>query len=510
MGSRTRLSKIVMCPAGLAGRITAPSRWRTMADITDLDAVSLSEAIAARRISCVETMTAFLDRIDRVNPSINAIVSLRPRDELLAEAKAADQVPRRGWLHGMPFAIKDLVETAGIRTTWGSPIYAGHVPAADELLAARIRAAGAILIGKTNTPEFGLGSNTYNRVHGLTRNPYDLSKTAGGSSGGATAALAARLLPVADGSDTMGSLRNPAAWCNVYGLRPSFGRVARQPEGDLFLHQISTDGALGRNVRDIAALLDTIAGPDPRDPHALPARAPFAAALEAEPKGTRIGWIGDWSGRYPLADGVLTLCEAALGEFRHLGMQVEPLVPDFDPQSLWEAWLVLRSFTNAAGKKALHADPETRRLLKPELVYEIESGLALSAMQVHDASVVRSAWFALAARMFETFDALALPSVQLFPFDVEVPWPSEVAGRAMQTYHQWMEVMIPASMAGLPTLNVPVGFSETGLPMGMQIIGRRGADLRVLQIGEAYHRATNWPERRPPPGAGSRPAMAKR
>ncbi|MCC2689192.1 MAG: amidase, partial [Rhizobiaceae bacterium] len=186
-----------------------------MTDPTALDALELSAALAARQLSCVEAMTAFLDRIERINPYVNAIVSLRPRDDLLAEARAADQGPRRGWLHGMPLAIKDLVETAGIRTTHGSPIYADHVPEADDLLAARIRAAGAILIGKTNTPEFGLGSHTYNPVHGLTRNPYDHSKTAGGSSGGATAALAARLLPVADGSDTMGSLRNPAAWCNV-------------------------------------------------------------------------------------------------------------------------------------------------------------------------------------------------------------------------------------------------------------------------------------------------------
>ena len=480
-----------------AGRLAAPRSGMT--DPTSLDALSLSAAIAARQLSCVETMTAFLDRIERINPEINAIVSLRPREDLLAEAKAADRGPRRGWLHGMPLAIKDLVETAGIRTTFGSPIYADHVPEADELLAARIRAAGAILIGKTNTPEFGLGSHTYNPVHGLTRNPYDLSRTAGGSSGGATAALAARLLPVADGSDTMGSLRNPAAWCNVYGFRPSFGRVPRDPTGDLFLHQISTDGALARTVRDAAALLDTIAGPDPRDPHALPRHASFLAAVrQARPQDLRIGWIGDWAGRYPLEDGILALCEAALGEFGSLGMPVEALVPDFDPQFLWDAWLVLRSFANAAGKRPLHADPATRKLLKPELIYEIESGLALSAMQVHDASAVRSQWYACLAELFETFDALALPAVQLFPFDATLSWPRIVAGRQMHTYHQWMEVMIPASMAGLPTLSLPVGFSEDGLPMGMQIIGRRGADARVLEMGEAYHQATNWPERRPP------------
>jgi amidase len=470
-----------------------------MSELPDLDARGLSAAIAARQVSCAEVMTAFLDRIERINPDINAIISLRPRDVLMAEAKAADAAPRKGWLHGMPFAIKDLVETAGIRTTHGSPIYADHVPDADELLAARIRAAGAILIGKTNTPEFGLGSHTYNPVHGATLNPYDRSKTAGGSSGGAAAALAARLLPVADGSDTMGSLRNPAAYCNLYGFRPSFGRIARDRSADLFLHQISTDGGMARNVRDLAGLLDTLAGPDPRDPHALPRHPSFLDGLDAPSgKSVRIGWIGDWAGRYPMEQGVLALCAKALGEFERLGVGVEPMTPDFDAQRLWDAWVVLRYFAMAGGKRALYDAPAMRTQLKPELIYEIEGGLALSAIQVHQASVVRTEWYAYLARLFETYDVLALPSAQLFPFDVTLDWPKTVGGREMKTYHQWMEVMIPAAIAGLPTLSVPVGFSEQGLPMGMQLIGRRGADLAVLRIGEAYHQATDWPGRYPP------------
>ncbi len=281
-----------------------------MSELTELDALDLSAAMAAGRVSAVEVMAAYLDRIERLNPSLNAIVSLRPRAALEAEARAADAGPRRGWLHGMPFAVKDLVDTAGLRTTYGSPLYADHVPAADELVAARIRAAGAIFIGKTNTPEFGLGSHSYNPVHGVTRNPYDLSRTAGGSSGGAAAGLAARLLPVADGSDTMGSLRNPAAFCNVYGFRPSLGVIPRDPVGDLFLHQISTDGPMARSVRDLAALLGTLAGPDPRDPHALPAMPDIPAALDRPLRdGLRVGWIGSWQGYYPLEPGILELCE---------------------------------------------------------------------------------------------------------------------------------------------------------------------------------------------------------
>lgn len=469
-----------------------------MSDVTALDAEHLSRAIAAREMSCAEVMTAFLDRIDRLNPSINAIVSLRPREELLAEARAADAAERRGPLHGFPFAIKDLVETAGLRTTHGSPLFENHVPQADDLLAARIRAAGAILIGKTNTPEFGLGSHSFNPVHGVTRNPYDLSKTAGGSSGGAAAALAARLVPLADGSDTMGSLRNPAAFCNVYGFRPSFGRIPRDPVGDLFLNQISTDGPMARTVRDVALLLDVLAGPTPHDPHALPAHPSFLAGLEAPTSARRIGWLGDWGGRFAMEAGVLDLCETALGVFSAAGIAVERVAPPFDAERLWSAWLTLRSAANAADKRHLYEDPEKRTLLKPELIYEIESGLAVSAVELHAASAVRSAWFAAAAKLFERYEALVLPSAQIFPFDASLHWPQTVAGRTMTTYHQWMEIVVPASIAGLPALNVPVGFSKSRLPMGMQLVGRYGMDLAILQLGEAYHRATDWPGRCPP------------
>jgi amidase len=469
-----------------------------MSDPTALDAEHLSRAIAAREISCVEVMAAFLDRIDRLNPGINAIVSLRPRQDLLAEAATADAADSRGPLHGFPFAIKDLVETAGLRTTHGSPLFANHIPQADDLLAARIRAAGAILIGKTNTPEFGLGSHSFNPVHGVTRNPYDLSKTAGGSSGGAAAALAARLVPLADGSDTMGSLRNPAAFCNVYGFRPSFGRIPRDPTGDLFLNQISTDGPMARTVRDIALLLDVMAGPAPHDPHALPEHSSFLSGLDTPVAAKRIGWLGDWNGHYATDPEVLDLCEAALATFGDLGIAVDRIAPPFDAERLWQAWLILRSAANAAGNRRLYDDPATRALLKPEMIYEIESGLAVSALDLYAASTVRSEWFTAAAKLFDSYDALVLPSAQLLPFDADLRWPKTIAGRAMTTYHQWMEIVVPASIAGLPALNVPVGFSRTGLPMGMQLMGRRGGDLGILQLGEAYHRATDWPARFPP------------
>ncbi len=386
-----------------------------MSDVTALDAAALSAALEAGTVGAADVMAATLDRIEQLNPKVNAIVSMRPREVLMAEARAAERMPRRGWLHGVPFAVKDLVETAGIRTTRGSPLLADHVPEVDDILAARLRAAGAILIGKTNVPEFGLGSHSYNPVHGTTRNPYDLSRTAGGSSGGAAAALAARLVAVADGSDFMGSLRNPAAFCNVYGFRPTFGRVPADPVGDLFLHQFATNGPMARTPRDLALLLDTLAGPDPRDPHALPPHASFAEGLTGDIRGCRIGWIGDWGGHYPIEAGILPLCEAALAVFAELGATVEPVTPGFDPTRLWEAWLTLRGFALTGRLGSLVADPAKRPLLKPEAVWEVESAAGLTAADVLAASGVRSEWFACAAGLFRQFDALVLPSAQVFP-----------------------------------------------------------------------------------------------
>ncbi|MBP0441143.1 amidase [Tianweitania sediminis] len=473
-----------------------------MTDIADRDASSLSAALATGDLSCVEVMAAFLDRIGGRNPAINAIVSLRQREDLLNEAAAADAAlalgQSKGWLHGIPIAVKDLVDTAGLRSTHGSPIFADHVPKKDDLLAARLRAAGAIFIGKTNTPEWGLGSHSYNPVHGVTRNPYDHTRSAGGSSGGAAAALAARLVPVADGSDMMGSLRNPAAFCNVYGMRPSYGRVPADADGETFLHQLSTDGPMARSVSDLARLLDTLAGHNPEHPHSLPKAEAFAPHLSAKIKGRKIAWLGDWSGAYPIEPGILPLCEEALRVFDDMGAEVEPVSAPFPADALWQSWTVLRSFAVSGSLRAHWDNPAQRELLKPEAIYEIERGQRLTAQEIQAASALRSQWFAAAARVFDRFDALVLPSAQVFPFPAEWTWPRAINNQAMDSYHRWMEVVVPASLVGLPALNVPAGFSPTGLPMGMQLIGRRGNDLRLLQLGQAYHEATNWPERRPP------------
>ncbi|WP_257744647.1 amidase [Burkholderia glumae] len=471
--------------------------------IVAMPAHALSAAIRSRAVSCVETMRAYLDRIEQVNGRVNAIVALRERAVLLAEAARKDAALARGewqgWLHGMPQAPKDLAMTKDIVTTLGSPIFRDFRPAEDTLGVARMRAAGAIFVGKTNTPEFGLGSHTFNAVYGATRNPYDLAKSAGGSSGGAAAALAARMLPVADGSDFGGSLRNPAAFCNVFGLRPSAGRVPRWPVPDVFYQQFGVEGPMGRTVADVAQLLAIQAGHDPRDPLSFdddPAR--FTQPLDADPRGKRIAWVGDWRGHLAIEPGVLALGERALDTLRTLGCEVDAALPDFEPARIWQIWLAHRHLMSGGSLLALYRDPARRALLKPEAVFEVEGLLAMTADQVYEASVARSAWYQAALAMFERYDFLAAPTAQVSPFDVEARWPASIAGRAMDSYHRWMETVTPWTLAGLPVINVPAGFNEAGLPTGIQLIGRPRDDFGLLQLAHAYQQASDWVAGRPP------------
>ena len=452
--------------------------------------------IADGSLSAEALMRATLERIGAVNGRLNAIVALRGEAELLAEARAVDAGRVAGPLAGVPVAIKDLADASGLPTSHGSPVFAGQVAGADAPHVARLRAAGAIVIGKTNTPEFGLGSHTYNPVHGMTRNPYAPARSCGGSSGGAAVALAAGMLSLADGSDMMGSLRNPAGWCNVYGLRPTWGRVPDAGEGELFLHQLATNGPMARCPADLALMLDVMAGPDPRQP--LTAASPPVGTPRPGARGRRIGWLGDWGGAWAMEDGILPLCESALGVLDGAGARVEALAPPFDRDALWRAWTTLRSWTVAAALGPLHDDPATRDRLKPEALWEIARGRALSALEVDAASRIRSDWFRRAAELFAQCDALALPTAQLWPFPADLAWPGQIAGQAMDSYHRWMEVTVPASLAGLPAVAVPAGFGGAGLPMGLQIIGPRGSDAMLLELAEAYHRGTGWPQARPP------------
>lgn len=471
--------------------------------IVELDAIELSRAIHARQVSCHEVMQAYLAQVERFNPTVNALVSLRSHEDVLAEAaqrdRELDQGQSRGWMHGMPQAIKDLAATRGLRTTLGSPLFAEHVPQEDAISVARVRASGAIIIGKTNVPEFGLGSQTYNSVFGTTGNAYDPRLVAGGSSGGAAVALALRMLPVADGSDMMGSLRNPGAFNNVFGLRPSQGRVPHGPAPELFVQQLATEGPMGRSVADVARLLSVQAGYDPRVPLSLKEDpAVLGEPLQRDFKGARLGWLGDYNGYLPMEDGVMSLCESALKDFAALGCEVEHCQPEFSLERLWQTWLVHRHWLIQGSLGAAYADPQKRALLKPEAQWEVQGGLQLSAADVYQASINRSDWYRALGKLFERYDFLLLPTAQVFPFDAQQAWPRLVAGREMDTYHRWMEVVIGPTLAGLPSMNVPVGFNPRGLPMGLQIIGPAQADRTVLQLAYAHEQLTHWVQRRPP------------
>jgi amidase len=473
-----------------------------MNEIVTLDAVALANTIKSRQVSCVEVMEAHLDQIDRMNPRVNAIVSLQPRDVLLAQAQTLDGQLARGeylgWMHGLPHAIKDLEPTAGIRTTLGSPLFRDFIPKTDSIMVERIKRAGAIIIGKTNVPEFGMGSQTYNPVFGTTLNAYDQTKTAGGSSGGAAVALAMRMLPVCDGSDFAGSLRNPAAFNNVFGFRTSFGRVPSDLQ-ELFSASFAVHGPMARTVPDLAMLLSVIAGYDARAPlslHQNPTQ--FTESLKRDFTGARIAWLDDFGGYLPFDAGVLELCRSSLKEFASLGCRIDEVVPDYPLEQLWQSCLTLRSWLVASRYRELYDDPKRRASIKPEAQWEIERGLQVTGRAIADALSARSAWYQVVRALFDKYDFLLAPAGQVFPFDAGIHWPTEVGGRRMDTYHRWMEVMIPITMSGCPALSVPAGFNAVGLPMGVQIVGPNHGEMSCLQLAYAYDQATGWVSRRLP------------
>jgi amidase len=448
-------------------------------------------------------MAAYLDHIDRFNPQVNAIVALQDRAGLLAQAQEKDAELARGApvgpLHGFPFAVKDLAPVKGIPVTMGSPILKDNVPAADSVMVARIRTSGAIFVGKTNTPEFGFGSHTYNPVYGATLNAYDQTRSAGGSSGGAAVGLALRMLPVADGSDNAGSLRNPAGWNNVFGFRTSYGRVPAEGR-DPFMPNMAVAGPMARNVPDLALLLSVQAGYDPRAPLSIAGDgAAFRGLLARDFNGARIAWTGDWGGSVPHAPDVLDVCTAALKTFEQIGCTVEEAQPDFPVEPLWTAYRALRAWYAAGPLMAYYRDPATRALLKPEAVFEIESALKLSALDITAASTVRAQWYEAVRQFFMRYDFFLAPTAQLFPFDAAIHWPTEVAGEKMETYLEWQKGMIAVTMAGLPALAVPAGFNAAGLPMGLQIAGPNQSELACLQLAHAYDLATGRTKRRLPP-----------
>ena len=367
-------AQVMATPASSAFRVS---------DLVMVDAITLADAIRSRQVSCVEVMTAYLDHIEKLNPKVNAIVALQDRAALLAQASERDAQLARGELmgplHGFPHAVKDLALVEGIKTTFGSPILKDFVPPTDSIMVERLRRAGAIFIGKTNTPEFGLGSHTYNPVYGVTRNAYDQTRSAGGSSGGAAVSLALRMLPVADGSDYGGSLRNPAGWNNVFGFRTSFGLVPSDNR-DVWLPSMGVVGPMARTVTDLSMLLSIQAGYDSRLPLSMEGDgARFEEPLKMDVKGKRIAWVGDFRGHLPFEPGILDVCKAALKTLESMGCIVEEAQPDYPIEAVWRACLQLRGWQAGSALLAFYNDPAKRSLMKPEAIFEVESGSKLSA-----------------------------------------------------------------------------------------------------------------------------------
>jgi amidase len=479
----------------------APLFYRDLqAELSDssicfMSAVEMARLIRAKKLSAREALAAHLKQIERVNPQVNAIVTLVPELATEAAAQADEMQARRqalGPLHGLPVAHKDLLETRGIRTTFGSPLYRDYIPAEDDIVVERMRRAGAIIVGKTNTPEFGAGSQTFNTVFGATRNPYDVTKTCGGSSGGAAVALACGLVPVATGSDTGGSLRNPAAFCNVVGFRPSIGRVPN-PKAAFAWSTLTTSGCLGRSTADLAFALSTIAGPDAAAPLSInEPGAQFARPLDRSFKGVRIAWFKNLGGA-PFDSRVRAVVDGHRKTFEALGCTVEEAEPDFAPAEA--AFRMLRAWNSANTYRVrLQEHPEA---FKDTLKQEIEEGLRLTATDLGNAEAAHAELWRRFQAFMDRYEYFVLPTTQLPPFDINTPYPTEIAGVRFDSYIDWMKSCWYISATGNPAASVPGGFTPEGLPVGVQIVGRHHADLSVLQVAHGFEQATGFGRKRP-------------
>ncbi len=469
---------------------------KTTTELCFKDAAELARMIRDRDVSATEVMSAFLSRIEQINPKVNAICSFIGEEAALNAAKEADEKLAKGEqvgpLHGLPHAVKDLALTAGIRTTFGSPIYKDFIPGEDALFVERLKQAGAIIIGKTNTPEFGAGSQTFNNVFGATRNPYDLSKTCGGSSGGATVALACGMLPLADGSDLGGSLRNPASFCNVVGFRPSPGRVPSHP-AMLAWNTLAVEGPMARTVQDLALLLSLMAGPDDRAPISInEPGSVFLQPLQRDFTGARVAWSRNL-GRYPVEPVVNEVCDRARSVFIDLGCDVDDGQPDFtDADEIFQtlrAWMF--AHTKGDDFKLHHS------LMKDTVIWNIERGLNLSGPDIALAEAKRTLLYHRVRGFMERYEFLVLPVSQVAPFPVEVDWVREINSVKMKTYIDWMATCYAITLTGLPAISVPCGFTSDGLPIGLQIVGRHQRDFDVLRLAFAFEQATQHGRIRP-------------
>jgi amidase len=466
-------------------------------EICGLTATELAERVRRRELSCVEVLEAHLRQIERVNPTVNAIVTLAA-ERALDEARAADARTAAGEetgpLHGLPIAHKDTHATAGIRTTYGSRLLAENVPTSDELIVERLRRAGAITIGKTNVPEFAAGSHTFNEIFGTTLNPYDLGRSAGGSSGGAAAALACRMQPLAEGSDMGGSLRNPASFCNVVGLRPSLGLVPTHP-APLPWSTLAVQGPMARTVADVGLMLSVLAGADPRAPLGAAAGPfDFLSPGTTDLRGLRVAWSVDLGGQVPVDPAVVEVVERQVPLFEELGCTVEEACPDL--RGADDAFRVLRAW-----QFDLQLGDTHRRhpgALRATLAQNVDAGEALSGRDVARAAQVQGEIFHRTRRFFEEYDVLLLPVSQVPPFPAAEEYPTVVAGHRQRDYLDWMRSAYLVSVTGSPALSVPAGFTPDGLPVGLQVVGPHRGDASVLRVGRAFETATRYGDVQPP------------
>ena len=455
----------------------------------------LAGLIRRRELSAVEVTEAFIAQIERVNPRVNAIVTFTPEAALEAARRIDDMaIELRGPLAGLPIAFKDVVPTRGVRTTFGSPIYRDHVPSEDHAMVERVKAAGAIPIGKTNTPEFAAGSQTFNAVFGATLNPYDPARTCGGSSGGAAVAVACGMLPFADGSDLGASLRNPGNFCNVVGFRPSPGRVPAYPAADVW-NTLTVMGPIARSVADAALLLSAMAGPDRRSPISVDEPGDvFRQPLARDFKATRIAWSRDLGG-LPVDSRVAAILQAQRAVFESLGCTIEDAEPDLAGAE--EAFHVLRavSFAERYGKLL----PRHRAQMKDTVLWNIEEGLRLTGPQVGRALALRSELFTRMRRFMERYEYFVLPVNQVPPFPIEEEYPREVAGQPQSNYLDWMKTCYYITLTAHPAISVPAGFTADAppLPVGIQLVGRYREDFALLQLAHAFEGATGVARRSP-------------
>jgi amidase len=488
--------QFLVASSALAGAaMLADRNWSVdsiPSDICFMNAVDLAAALRKKDLSAVEVMNAFYDRIEAVNPKINAIVALISRDEALRLAKQADADlgagKPLGKLHGMPWAVKDMEDVKGFPTTKGCTLFKDYLPKADGLLAERLRAAGALFIGKTNVPEFGAGSNTFNPVYGATLNPFNLKMTCGGSTGGGAAALASGMLPITDGSDTGGSCRNPGSWNNVVGFRPSIGRVPYDFPTGFFL-RLPTNGPMARTVCDAGYLLSVMAGPDYRDPVSLLDNpAVFAQPLDRDFKGTKVAWTPNL-GYLEVAQEIVDATAKALPVLKDIGCNVENAHPDMP--GVFDTNRTLRGLIFAF--QLAQMTEAQRGQIKESVRWDASQGEKLTGMDIAIAETKRAKICQNVNKFLQKYEFLVLPVTQVAPFPVELEYPTEINGKKMNSYLEWMEIVYAITLTGLPAISVPCAFTEAGLPVGLQIVGRRNDDLGVLQLAHAFEKAAKVP-----------------